>query len=99
MIHVSDWLPTLFAAAGGDTNHLPEDLDGINLWKSLVEGDDEPVKNEDCGEDEDRSGDEVLKRKEMIYGLNPTNDPRLLGFGYCGGAIRYPTLVLAVLIL
>lgn len=32
--HITDWLPTLFHAAGGDANSL-QDIDGINLWKEL----------------------------------------------------------------
>ncbi|CAH1403407.1 unnamed protein product [Nezara viridula] len=33
--HISDWLPTLYTAAGGDVNEL-ESKDGINQWDSLV---------------------------------------------------------------
>ncbi|CAO1301651.1 unnamed protein product [Diamesa serratosioi] len=32
--HISDWLPTLYAAAGGDEQNL-KDLDGMNLWDEL----------------------------------------------------------------
>lgn len=34
MIHISDWLPTLFHAAGGDTSLL-QNIDGINMWDAL----------------------------------------------------------------
>lgn len=34
--HISDWLPTLYAAAGGDERNLG-DLDGMNLWNELSE--------------------------------------------------------------
>ncbi|KAL0281471.1 UNVERIFIED_CONTAM: hypothetical protein PYX00_002451 [Menopon gallinae] len=35
-IHIIDWLPTLYHAAGGDVSNL-EDMDGINVWNSLKE--------------------------------------------------------------
>ncbi|CRL00636.1 CLUMA_CG013896, isoform A [Clunio marinus] len=36
MIHISDWLPTLYHAAGGDASIL-RDIDGINMWDVLSE--------------------------------------------------------------
>ncbi|XP_014255519.1 arylsulfatase B-like [Cimex lectularius] len=36
LIHVTDWVPTLYTAAGGDKLHLPSNLDGIDQWYSLV---------------------------------------------------------------
>nr|UNO37562.1 sulf2 [Psylliodes hospes] len=36
LIHVTDWLPTLFSAAGGDIGILDPDMDGIDQWSSLV---------------------------------------------------------------
>jgi arylsulfatase A-like enzyme len=36
LIHISDWLPTLLFAAGGDESLL-KDIDGINLWNELSE--------------------------------------------------------------
>ncbi|XP_018331767.1 arylsulfatase B [Agrilus planipennis] len=36
LIHVSDWLPTLVSAGGGETSLLDTDIDGIDLWSSLV---------------------------------------------------------------
>ncbi|XP_017769891.1 PREDICTED: arylsulfatase B-like [Nicrophorus vespilloides] len=35
LIHISDWLPTLFTAAGGDIGLLDPDLDGVDQWSSL----------------------------------------------------------------
>ena len=37
LIHVTDWLPTLYAAAGGDLAELPEGIDGVNQWPSLAD--------------------------------------------------------------
>ena len=36
LFHVSDYLPTLFAAVGGDTATLQSDIDGINQWQALL---------------------------------------------------------------
>ncbi|XP_070389378.1 arylsulfatase B-like [Dermacentor albipictus] len=37
LMHITDWLPTLFAAAGGNVNHLGP-LDGLNMWQALNYG-------------------------------------------------------------
>ncbi|KAK4886995.1 hypothetical protein RN001_003266 [Aquatica leii] len=43
MMHISDWLPTLYHAAGGDVKDLSE-IDGYNLWPSLSTNTDSPRK-------------------------------------------------------
>lgn len=35
LFHVTDWLPTLVAAAGGN---VPNEISGINQWNTLVKG-------------------------------------------------------------
>lgn len=37
LFHVTDWLPTLYEAAGGDVSNLV-DIDGVSQWESLVSG-------------------------------------------------------------
>ncbi|XP_037268762.2 arylsulfatase B [Rhipicephalus microplus] len=37
LMHITDWLPTLYAAAGGDVRRLGP-LDGVDMWRSLVVG-------------------------------------------------------------
>ncbi|KAL7643636.1 UNVERIFIED_CONTAM: hypothetical protein RMT77_005619 [Armadillidium vulgare] len=34
MMHITDWLPTLYSAIGGDVSSLPP-MDGMNVWESL----------------------------------------------------------------
>ncbi|XP_067205904.1 arylsulfatase B-like isoform X2 [Linepithema humile] len=34
LMHITDWLPTLYSAAGGNTNDLPQ-LDGVNQWSMI----------------------------------------------------------------
>ncbi|KAF5285021.1 hypothetical protein FQR65_LT02333 [Abscondita terminalis] len=36
LIHVTDWFPTLYSAAGGDVTSLDPTLDGLDQWSSLV---------------------------------------------------------------
>lgn len=42
LMHVTDWLPTLLAAAGGE---IGTEIDGINQWNSVV-GNGEPQRKE-----------------------------------------------------
>ncbi|KAH7966232.1 hypothetical protein HPB49_014690 [Dermacentor silvarum] len=37
LMHITDWLPTLYSVAGGDMHTLGE-LDGIDMWRPLSEG-------------------------------------------------------------
>ena len=41
MMHVTDWLPTLYAVAGGDVRDL-HDIDGYDMWKTLSQGVESP---------------------------------------------------------
>lgn len=36
LMHISDWLPTLYSAAGGRPYDLPPTLDGVDQWTSLA---------------------------------------------------------------
>jgi arylsulfatase A-like enzyme len=36
LIHATDWLPTLFRAAGGNVGELGS-IDGIDQWENLVD--------------------------------------------------------------
>ena len=44
LIHASDWLPTLYYAAGGDLNDVKTKLDGFNMWNMLSFSDPSPRK-------------------------------------------------------
>ncbi|XP_034171357.1 arylsulfatase J isoform X2 [Osmia lignaria lignaria] len=43
LFHVSDWLPTLLTAAGGDPSNLT--IDGMDLWHALSEDTESPRKS------------------------------------------------------
>ena len=36
LMHLSDWLPTLYGRAGGDVSSL--DTDGYDMWPTMSEG-------------------------------------------------------------
>lgn len=36
MVHITDWLPTLISAAGGDSSTL-KSIDGLDLWNTLTQ--------------------------------------------------------------
>lgn len=60
LVHITDWLPTLYSAAGGDLKDLGE-IDGIDQWRLLSEG---------RGRGRDKlllNIDEVLKTEGAIY--------------------------------
>lgn len=60
LIHITDWLPTLYSAAGGDLNDLG-DIDGTDQWCLLSEG---------RGSGRDKlllNIDEVLRTEGAIY--------------------------------
>ena len=39
LVHVTDWLPTLVTAAGGDIREMMgEDMDGVDQWQLLARG-------------------------------------------------------------
>ena len=40
LMHLSDWLPTLYGRAGGDFRSL--DIDGYDMWPTLSEGQPSP---------------------------------------------------------
>ena len=41
MMHATDWVPTLYGLAGGDTRKL-EHLDGFDMWPTLAHGQQNP---------------------------------------------------------
>ncbi|XP_040077396.1 arylsulfatase I-like [Ixodes scapularis] len=44
MMHIADWLPTLYSAAGGDPSTLGS-IDGVNMWHALSRADASPRKD------------------------------------------------------
>ena len=38
LVHVTDWLPTLVTAAGGDIREMGENMDGVDQWQLLARG-------------------------------------------------------------
>lgn len=44
LFHITDWLPTLYSAAGGNPNDLKQ-LDGIDQWSALKSARDDKRKS------------------------------------------------------
>lgn len=77
LMHITDWLPTLYAAAGGDPRNLPPSLYGMNLWPELMSGSkDDYLRKEILHNIDDidqvyaiRSGDYKLKSGTFRNGI------------------------------
>jgi len=41
LMHVTDWLPTLYSVAGGDIHDL-RNVDGYDMWNTLSQATDSP---------------------------------------------------------
>ncbi|XP_049958269.1 arylsulfatase B-like [Schistocerca serialis cubense] len=86
LMHISDWLPTLYTAAGGNLTDIPSDLDGMNTWDALVTASDWPRtevlinRNDDDGTAAIRVGDWKLVKgpasSNGYYGASGAEDPR-----------------------
>lgn len=55
MIHITDWLPTLITAAGGDPSNLT--IDGMDMWNALSNNTESPRTS-------------VLHNIDDIYGVS-----------------------------
>jgi arylsulfatase A-like enzyme len=44
LMHVTDWLPTLLSAAGGNLTELAGNLDGVDQWNSISNNETSPRK-------------------------------------------------------
>ncbi|CAN8011921.1 unnamed protein product, partial [Ixodes pacificus] len=83
MMHITDWLPTLYAAAGGNTKNLGQ-LDGHNMWEALSRGWRSP-RTEILLNIDPITGSAGLrfgKHKLLIPGVNGTTDAHVPTTGY-----------------
>ncbi|XP_049516581.1 arylsulfatase J-like isoform X1 [Dermacentor silvarum] len=90
LVHVVDWMPTLYSAAGGDISDLGA-IDGLNLWPALSaakssEAESWPRRellvnsDRDSGLSAYRDGDYkliVIEKPEGSQKVNPFKDPGL----------------------
>ncbi|RWR99437.1 arylsulfatase B-like protein, partial [Dinothrombium tinctorium] len=72
LIHIQDWLPTLYSAIGGSKSSLPSDLDGKDFWEALSNAKLEPVRSEILHNIDDKLGVYALRYKnyKIVYGTN-----------------------------
>lgn len=72
LIHVTDWLPTFYSAAGGNLEDLEENLDGVDQWATIVSEENTRRMNIllNIDEKEDLSG-ALMGRYKLINGNYP----------------------------
>ncbi|CAH0383325.1 unnamed protein product [Bemisia tabaci] len=79
-MHISDWLPTLYSAAGGNVEML-KDLDGLNQWDYLVYDGSESPRNELLVNIWERVGDWAIIKDEWklvkVNSIAPLNHTQL----------------------
>ncbi|XP_039279283.1 arylsulfatase B-like isoform X2 [Nilaparvata lugens] len=87
MMHITDWLPTLYAAAGGNVKSLGT-IDGINQWETITKGLKSPRKTILHNID-DTSGYSAIRINDYKY----VNGTVLLGFldNWSGEVKQAPT--------
>nr|XP_024216965.1 arylsulfatase B-like [Halyomorpha halys] len=89
--HISDWLPTLYAAAGGKSEEL-ESKDGINQWDSLRSSTQSARDTIIINVDEETKTEAVIKNN---WKLVKHNNPKLMGinddyyYGESGRWMKY----------
>ncbi|KAM7315569.1 arylsulfatase B [Ixodes scapularis] len=74
LMHISDWLPTLYSAAGGDASTLGA-MDGVDMWLSLTRGSASPRKELLLNIDPMHDTAALrYKQYKLVVGLGTDND-------------------------
>ena len=60
LMHVTDWLPTLYSVAGGDIHNL-RNVDGYDMWDTLSQATDSPREEILHNIDPLRNGEAALR--------------------------------------
>ncbi|XP_058803438.1 uncharacterized protein LOC131671204 [Phymastichus coffea] len=85
-VHVTDWLPTLYSAAGGNVSDLGSDIDGFDQWRSLTEDLASPRRNLLLNIDELRAEEAaIVGRLKIIKPVDKSID------GYFGHSCNSPS--------
>ncbi|XP_049270278.1 arylsulfatase I [Rhipicephalus sanguineus] len=89
LMHITDWLPTLYSAAGGDVKRLGP-LDGVDMWHSLVVGKPSP-RTEILLNIDENTRTAALRHRDfkLVVGCTRTLDAR---FEIPGGSRPYADL-------
>ncbi|XP_049779761.1 arylsulfatase B-like [Schistocerca cancellata] len=75
LMHITDWMPTLYSAAGGDVRSLGR-LDGVDMWPSLLRGGTSSPRRHVLINIDDREGYAALRVGNLKY----VNGSAFLGF-------------------
>ncbi|KDR13867.1 arylsulfatase B-like [Zootermopsis nevadensis] len=91
LMHVTDWLPTLFSAAGGNLSELAGNFDGVDQWNSISYNEASPRKQVLL------NIDEVMKTAairdgdwKLVIGSFGTNGSLDRYYGESGRGLRNP---------
>ncbi|XP_068987005.1 arylsulfatase I-like isoform X1 [Bombus flavifrons] len=88
LIHVTDWLPTFYSAAGGNLEDLEENLDGVDQWATIVSEKKTRRKNVLLNIDEKHAlSGALMGRYKLINGANLTYGDY---YGDSGTSESYP---------
>ena len=69
-MHITDWLPTLYAAAGGDPKDL-QNIDGLNQWRTISYGEKSPRNSILLNIDEVRNFEGAIMGKyKLVQGIH-----------------------------
>ncbi|XP_049808943.1 arylsulfatase B-like [Schistocerca nitens] len=66
LMHITDWMPTLYSAAGGDVRSLGR-LDGVDMWPSLLRGGTSSPRRHVLINIDDREGYAALRVGNLKY--------------------------------
>ncbi|XP_025194249.1 arylsulfatase B-like isoform X2 [Melanaphis sacchari] len=82
LFHITDWLPTLYTAAGGNFENLGN-IDGVDQWKSLTDTSEQIRSKVLINIDETRGEEAIIFNQWKVVKSNRTSD-LVINFKYSG---------------
>lgn len=73
LVHITDWLPTLYRAAGGEVKDLG-DIDGVDMWQSLIHNEPSPRSEVLLNIDNKNGVAGIISKNFKLLKLNTTQN-------------------------